>query len=113
MNETIYTRIIQAAKERKFLSYGDLSAAVGGSIADFNSILEEIADHEIANGRPLLVAIIVSEKGNMPGGGLFSYAKRKGLMKPKDKDHLTFFVQEAKRVHDFWENHEAMPKADS
>jgi hypothetical protein len=38
----------------------------------------------------------------MPGTGLFSYAKRKGLMKQKDKDNMTFFVTEVKRVHDFW-----------
>lgn len=67
-----------------------------------NLILEEIADHEVANDRPLLVAIIVNEGTNMPGAGLFQYAKRKGLMKQKDKDNLTFFVKEAKKVHDFW-----------
>ena len=108
MNATIYTRLKQAAREKRFIGYSDLSAAIELPLTDSNNVhtlnvmLEEIADHELANGRPLLVAIIVNENTNMPGAGLFHYAKRKGLMKQKDKDNLTFFVAEAKKVHDFW-----------
>lgn len=108
MNEILYARLTEAAKEKKFLSYSDLSAAIQLSLTDaagvnaLNVMLEEIAEHELAHGHPLLVAIIVNENTNMPGAGLFSYAKRKGLMKPKDKDNMTFFVTEAKKVHDFW-----------
>lgn len=108
MNEVIYARLTDAARARKFVSYADLSAAINLSLSDaagvnaLNTMLEEIADNEVANGRPLLAAIIVNEGTNMPGAGLFSYAKRKGLMKPKDKDNLAFFLAEAKKVHDFW-----------
>ena len=108
MNETIYARLRQAAKEKKFVNYADLSAAISLSLTDaagvnaLNKMLEEIADHETANGRPLLAAIIVNENSNMPGAGLFNYAKRKGLMKQKDKDNLAFFLAEAKKVHDYW-----------
>jgi len=108
MNATIYERLKEAAREKRFVTYTDLSAAVQISLTDaeglnkLNVILEEIAEHEIGAGRPLLVAIVVSESNNMPGSGLFSYAKRKGLMKAKDKDNLTFFVTEAKKVHEFW-----------
>ncbi len=108
MNDIIHARLIQAAKAKGFVSYADLSAAISLSLTDaaglnsLNEILEEIADHEIANGRPLLAAIIVNENTNMPGAGLFAYAKRKGLMKPKDKDTLAFFLAEAKRVHEYW-----------
>mgnify|MGYP001574818901 FL=1 len=108
MNATIYVRLTQAAREKRFVSYSDLSAAIELPLTDsaginaLNLILEEIADHEVANNRPLLVAIIVNKGTNMPGAGLFQYAKRKGLMKSKDKDNLTFFVTEAKKVHDFW-----------
>ncbi len=113
MNEKIYARLTEAAKEKKFVNYGDLSAAISLSLTDaagvnaLNKILEEIADNELANGRPLLAAIIVNENSNMPGAGLFSYAKRRGLMKPKDKDNLAFFLQEAKKVHDYWAGKEA------
>ena len=108
MNDILYARLTQAAKEKKFVSYADLSAAIsqpmtdGAGVNAMTEMLEEIADHELANGRPLLAAIIVNENTNMPGAGLFSYAKRKGLMKPKDKDTLTFFLTEAKKVHEFW-----------
>jgi len=96
MNETICTRLTQAAKEKKFISYSDLSAAIALSTTDaeglnaLNKMLEAIAENELANGRPLLVAIIINENTNAPGAGLFSYPKRKGLMKAKDKDTLTF-----------------------
>jgi hypothetical protein len=108
MNKIIYERLTTAAKEKKFVNYNELSAAISLGLTDaagvnaLNNLLEEIADYELANGRPLIAAIIVNENTNMPGAGLFSYAKRKGLMKPKDKDNLTFFLQEAKKVHDFW-----------
>jgi len=108
MNETIYERLKEAAKEKRFVTYSDVSAAIGLSLSDaeglnkLSVLLEEIADHEMSAGRPLLVAIIVSDSNNMPGGGLFSYAKRKGLMNAKDKDKLSFFLAEAKKVHDFW-----------
>lgn len=111
MNQTIYIRLMQAAKEGKFVNYSDLSAAISLGLTDaaavnaLNVILEEIADHELTNDRPLLAAITVNENTNMPGSGLFSYAKRKGLMKPKDKDNLTFFLTEAKRVHAYWASH--------
>lgn len=108
MNDILYARLTQAAKVGTFVSYGDLSAAIGLPLTDganvnaLNALLEEIADNELANDRPLLAAIIVNENSNMPGAGLFSYAKRNGLMKPKDKDNLAFFLTEAKKVHDFW-----------
>jgi hypothetical protein len=108
MNETVYARLTEAAKRRIFISYSELGASIQLSLTDatgvnaLSEILEAIADNEISNGRPLLVAIIINENTNMPGAGLFNYAKRKGLMKPKDKDTLSFFVGEAKKVHDYW-----------
>lgn len=108
MNEILYARLTQAAKEKKFVGYSDLSAAINLSLTDaaglnkLSVLLEEIADHELSAGRPLIAAIIVNENTNMPGTGLFSYAKRKGLMKSKDKDTLAFFLTEAKKVHDYW-----------
>ena len=110
MNEIIYERLIQAAKEKRFVTYSEIAAAIGLGLTDsaglnkLSILLEEIADHEINAGRPLLVAIIVSDTNNMPGGGLFSYAKRKGLMKAKDKDKLAFFLTEAKKAHEFWKD---------
>lgn len=115
MNEVLRERLIEAARARQFISYSDLSAAINLSMTDtagthaLNVMLEEIAEHELENNRPLLVAIIVNANDNMPGTGLFSYAKRKGLLKPapKTNDKLEFFVREAKRVHDFWQNQPA------
>ena len=52
-----------------------------------------------AAGRPLLPIVVVRGDNNMPGGGLFKYAKRKKLQKGDD---LTFFATELRRVYDYW-----------
>lgn len=69
--------------------------------ADFIQILDAIADHELANGRPLLPALVVREDTLMPSGGLVKYAKNKKL--PNSEDELTFCATEAKRVSAAWQ----------
>ena len=69
-------------------------------------ILDEIADAEIAAGRPFLPVVVVSGKTGSPGAGLFKYAKRKRIQKGDD---MTFFVTELKRVYDYWATAELPP----
>jgi hypothetical protein len=106
MNATIYERLKQTAKERKLTTYSELAAASGVRLSDpaemnrLGAMLDEIADHELTAGRPLLPVLIVREDTNMPGFGLFRYAKRKGLM--KGKSDVEFFAAELKRVYEVW-----------
>jgi hypothetical protein len=46
-----------------------LSLTDAAGLNQLSALLEEIADYELAAGRPLLAAIIVSERDNMPGNG--------------------------------------------
>ena len=104
MNASIYDKLIQVAKARTTITYGELAKVADMLIDDDQGVkrlgllLDEIADQEIAAGRPLLPVVIVREN-NMPGAGLFKYARRKKLQKTDD---LTYFATELKRVYDYW-----------
>jgi len=105
INAAVYQKLIQVAKARKSITYGELAQAADVS-ADgddamrvVGELLDAIADQEVTAGRPLLPIVVVSGRTNMPGGGLFKYAKRKKLQKGDD---MAFFVAELTRVYDFW-----------
>jgi hypothetical protein len=105
VNQAVYDKLIQVARARKTIPYGELARIADllvesrDEIIILGLILDTIADQEVAAGRPLLPVVVVSEASNMPGGGLFKYAKRKKLQKGDD---LTFFTTELKRVYDHW-----------
>ena len=105
VNQSVYRKLIQVAKDRKTLAYGELAHVADVTVESDDDtkilglILDNIADHEVKAGRPLLPIVVVSGKTNMPGGGLFKYAKRKKIQKGDD---MTFFVTELTRVYDFW-----------
>jgi hypothetical protein len=104
MNAAVYEKLVQVAKARTTVTYGelakvaDLSLDGDDAMKSLGFLLDEIADQEIAAGRPLLPVVLVREN-NMPGAGLFKYARRKRLQKTDD---LTFFATELKRVYEYW-----------
>lgn len=114
VNAAVYEKLVQVAKARKTLAYTELAHVADVLIEgddDYKSvgfILDSIADQEVAAGRPLLPIVVVSGRTNMPGGGLFKYAKRKKLQKGDD---LTFFAMELRRVYDFWEKQDGPGKS--
>ncbi len=105
INTAVYEKLIQVAKARKTIGYIELGKIADVTVdgedgaRDLGFLLDAIADQEFAAGRPLLAVVVVSEKTNMPGGGLFKYARRKGLQKTDD---LTYFATELNRVYDYW-----------
>jgi hypothetical protein len=50
------------------------------------------------------VPVVLVRENNMPGAGLFKYARRNGLQKTDD---LTFFATELKGVYEYWAAAEA------
>jgi hypothetical protein len=106
MNQLIYERLKLAAKARATITYGELAPLVAldmespAARIQLGAMLGEISTFERQNGRPLLSALVVHKEDKMPGGGFFTLAKRLGLY--HGSDNLGFFVQELKRVHDYW-----------
>jgi hypothetical protein len=113
VNPVVYGKLVQVAKARQTITFREL-----GQVADMlldssddtkmlGLVLDHIADQEVREGRPLLPVLVVNESNNMPGAGLFKYAKRRKLQKGDD---LTFFASELKRVHDYWGRTEPAPE---
>src|SRR5690348_5582425 len=105
MNQAVYDHLVRVASEGKLISYNDLGKTADldvGHLPDLDrlvKILEEIAEHETSQGRPLLVMVVIREDLQMPAKGLFKWAKSHGLQKGKDFD---FFATELQRVYATW-----------
>ncbi len=72
-----------------------------------SQIVEEIAQHEEAAGRPMLRAL-VTHRGddNTPGEGFVDVAWRLGLFKVSRNEfvRLKFWMQQVEQVHNHWQN---------
>jgi hypothetical protein len=104
----IYRKLIEVAQAGKLITYSELAGSAGLTVGDkgqmkqLSKALEQIALAEVAGGKPLLMVVVIREDTNMPGGGLFKFAKDHGLMGKMDE--LTFFTTELQKVYQIWKN---------
>ncbi|MHB9070767.1 MAG: hypothetical protein ACYC54_10425 [Sedimentisphaerales bacterium] len=111
INKELRKLLIETAKkEGCTISYSLASNVVGlnmENITDRNTLanmLGEISWDEHENNRPLLSVVVVyggNDVSPMPGKGFFELAREADKMKPAD-DELKFFIEELKRVHEYW-----------
>jgi hypothetical protein len=105
VNSAVYRKLIEVAKSKITVQFSELAAVADmpldgdGDAVALGHVLDEIAEQEIAAGRPLLPVLVVHGTRNMPGAGFFKFAKKKKLQKCDD---LTFFATEMARVHAYW-----------
>ena len=93
--------LIKVARDRGTITYGELAARLKLGIARGTaSYLDEVGEFEIANGRPLLTAVVVSKEKQMSGEGFFNLSRQLQLYDGSD-DH-SFWEVELKKVHDSW-----------
>lgn len=113
MNERLYQHLVTLAGERRLTTYSDIAPLLGLSMDNeidrerISEILGEILRHEIAQGRPLLTAIVVHRgTDNNPGEGFFSTAREFGRFDGgRDQlRRLEFWVLEVNRVYAQWSN---------
>jgi hypothetical protein len=85
MHKGIYDRLIQLAREGRLTTYSDIALLAGLSMAkdddrdQMSALLGEILRHEVAQGRPLLTAIVVHKgNDNNPGEGFFAISSELG-----------------------------------
>jgi hypothetical protein len=74
--------------------------------AQVGKVLGEISEDELAAGRPMLSAIVVSKDSMMPGKGFFNLGEELRQTRPGEDD-LTFAVRQIKRVHEYWSREDA------
>ena len=108
----LFDRLRQVARARDTVFYSEIAPTVGIDTGNPNfaalvgHILDEVNRVEFAQGRPLLSAIVISKENNMPGRGFFECARDLGRYSGKgDLEHLGFWVEELRRVHDYWSRH--------
>jgi len=106
MHPEIYTKLKEVAKSKKITHYSEIAPIANLDMAlpeDRNriaKILDEISIHEHNEGRPLLSALVIHKADNIPGQGFFTMARSVGVY--TGDDNLLFFMEELRRVHDFW-----------
>lgn len=106
MNAKIIEKLKAVARAQDVTTYSDIAPLAGldmSSPDDRNRIAEilgEISRHEHAQGHPMLSAVVIHRDNNIPGQGFFTLGRELGLY--KGSNDLMFFVNELRRVHDFW-----------
>lgn len=103
----VYERLVRAARAREFVHYGDLAKLMGIDTdnphfaAQVGHVLGDISTDEVANGRPMLSAIVVSKDDMLPGRGFFRLGQELHQVEPGE-DEMAFAVCQIRRVHDYW-----------
>ena len=106
-HQAVYERLVKAARARDFVHYGELAKMLGIDMdnphfgALVGKVLGQISEDEVAAGRPMISAIVVSRDTMLPGYGFFTLGQQLRQTKPGEDD-LAFAVRQIRRVHDFW-----------
>ena len=104
MNEELRQILIEVARKRRFMFYGELAPSLNldmnldNNRVEIGRILGEISTYEHQQGRPLLTAIVVHKRDNRPGVGFFNLARELGLYCPGDNQEA-FWTKEVNRVY--------------
>jgi hypothetical protein len=105
MHEQIYNFLVEVASRRDCTTYTELARMAGFDAsqavdhAKLDAILAEISTFEHQQGRPLLSAVVLCDDANKTHLGFFTLARELGL---NHDDDVEFFIQELRRVHNYW-----------
>lgn len=106
MHKEIFEKLKAVAKAGQVIHYSEVAPLAGLDMSlqeDRNkiaTILDEISTSEHHQDHPLLSAVVIHKEDNMPGQGFFTLAKKLGSYKVED--NFLFFIEELRRVHDYW-----------
>ena len=106
MHKAIYEKLKAVAKAQDLTSYAEIAPLAGLDMEkpdDRNKLAEilgEISTHEHEQKLPLLSAVVILKGQNIPGQGFFNLAKELGVY--TGHDNLKYFIQELRKVHDYW-----------
>jgi hypothetical protein len=102
------SEIVAAARLGRTLTYGDLAEVTafprtGTNMGvELGHLLGEICEDEHKQGRPLLSAIVVTQKG-VPGPGFFKLARHLGRLSGSSPEaEAAFWMAERDAVHKTW-----------
>jgi hypothetical protein len=106
MHPEIYDELKRVAKAASYTTYSDIAPLAELDMDnpshrdEIGQILGEISKYEHSQGRPMLSAVVIHRDNNMPGKGFFKLARELGVY--AGSDDLKFYLDELKRVHQYW-----------
>lgn len=109
LHRGVYEELIRVAQTADIAFYSEIAPLAGldmGQPEDrdaISGILGRISSHEHALGHPMLSAVVIAIRSNVPRRGFFELARQLGLLVGDDRsDETRFFFRELSRVHDHW-----------
>jgi len=109
-SRALHEKLQEVARVRgQTITYWDIApfAGVNTSNPNFGALvgrhLDDVNRTENAAGRPLLSAVVCGKESNSSGTGFFAIARELGLYIGRDDDR--FWLEEMKRVNDYWSAH--------
>jgi hypothetical protein len=105
----LYDRLQEIARRGGTANYSELAPLLGIDTGNpyfgvrIGQLLDEVNYTEHAAGRPLLSAAVIAKESGMPGAGFFTCARN--LRRYTGSDDLAYWVEELRRVHDYWSEH--------
>ena len=103
----VYERLVQAARAGEFVHYSELAKMLNIDMdnpyfgAQVGKVLGQISEDEIAAGRPMISAIVVSKDTMLPGHGFFNLGQELHQIDPGE-DEIGFAVRQMRKVHEYW-----------
>lgn len=107
MNTAVREQLAQAARAGQFVFVGELADALGLDLDDrvheleLVRALDEIDRAELAEGRPMLSAIVVRPEDHLPGPELALLGRELGLLHDGE-DEAAFAERQIRLVHETW-----------
>ena len=111
MNNIVYQKLKELAKNQKKIIYTDLNKECG-LFLDFSQskdrkelgeILGEIAKFEIDHERPMITALVLLKNKTEPAYGFYKYADELGIRKPGEENRQLLFRQ-ITESHAYWKD---------
>lgn len=108
--------LIQVAKERGVISYGELTRRLGGpGRAYIGEVVGEISEDELRAGRGRLSAVVVRSDTGMVSGGFFGLPKTPAELERKagewqnaqlTEEERSYWQDERDRLYTYWQEHD-------
>ena len=112
-HQAVHDRLVRAARAREFVHYDELAKLLGVDMSNehwavqVGKVLDPINEAEVAAGRPMLSAIVVSKDTMLPGRGFFTLGQQLRRTEPGE-DEIAFAIRQIRRVHDYWSREAAL-----
>ena len=109
MHNQIYDKLKEVAQGQGITYYSDIAPMAGLDMNlphdryEIGAILDDINRHEHKGRRPMLSAVVVHKDSLKPGTGFFTLARSLRLF--DGEDEVKFYIQELRKVHDYWASH--------